>query len=507
MSSSSSSSTISFSGSDTKVRVNAINPPKELNITGPGVTVTDNPTLGRYDISIPGGVSTNPLAKGTSTKSGDSTTKIFTFTHSMTNPPVFAVVVPESTDSLGSYTTTWDSTKITITYPFAPPTGTNNLSYAWFAMDINGGGGQPSSAGEANTASNAGVDGIGLVLPKVGQNLPFKAINVGSTKLSVTDDIADNTVDLDVVEANLNIGNQGGSIGNSRITDLAYSKLTSIPTTIVQTNQGNTFGNFAQSFFTQTLDIFNAARSAVYIFSASAITGNRTVTLPLLLSNDQFTFDNFATTLTNKTMDAGSNTFTNLNNAAISATAAISYSKIGTNLLFSESGLTAVRTITFPDASGLVVYSSDSRMTNARTPTTHATTHESGGSDSIPLDTLAATTDITTLNASSTAHGLLPKLSNVSTQYLNGIGTWTTPPTPLIESKGTSTQSGNGTTKIFNIAHGLAGTPTWFSAQATSNDASGSFILSVDSTNLTITYPFAPPNGTNNVSWVWRCSL
>src|SRR5690348_12295019 len=105
---SASSSTISFAGSDTKVRVNSINPPKELNITGTGVTVTDNPAQGRYDISIPGGVSTNPLAKGTATKSGDSTTKIFTFTHSMTNAPVFAVVVPESTDALGSYTTTWD---------------------------------------------------------------------------------------------------------------------------------------------------------------------------------------------------------------------------------------------------------------------------------------------------------------------------------------------------------------------------------------------------------------
>lgn len=43
------------------------------------------------------------------------------------------------------------------------------------------------------------------------------------------------------------------------------------------------------------------------------------------------------------------------------------------------------------------------------------------------LDTLAAPTDITTLNASTSAHGLLPKLSNVSTEFLNGVGNFATP--------------------------------------------------------------------------------
>jgi hypothetical protein len=58
------------------------------------------------------------------------------------------------------------------------------------------------------------------------------------------------------------------------------------------------------------------------------------------------------------------------------------------------------------------------------TPTAHASTHQSGGSDPIALDTLSAPTDITTLNASATAHGLLPKLSNVAAQFLNGLGAW-----------------------------------------------------------------------------------
>lgn len=42
-------------------------------------------------------------------------------------------------------------------------------------------------------------------------------------------------------------------------------------------------------------------------------------------------------------------------------------------------------------------------------------------------DATISTTDITTNNATSSKHGFLPKLSNVSTEVLSGIGTWITP--------------------------------------------------------------------------------
>jgi hypothetical protein len=66
-------------------------------------------------------------------------------------------------------------------------------------------------------------------------------------------------------------------------------------------------------------------------------------------------------------------------------------------------------------------------LTAARTPTAHASTHKSGGSDVIKLDELAAPTDVTSLNVTTSAHGLTPKLPNDSNKYLNGIGTYTTP--------------------------------------------------------------------------------
>lgn len=61
------------------------------------------------------------------------------------------------------------------------------------------------------------------------------------------------------------------------------------------------------------------------------------------------------------------------------------------------------------------------------TPIGHKTSHQIGGSDELRIDTIGSGTDITTNNASTSKHGLLRKLSNVSTEFLNGTGNWSTP--------------------------------------------------------------------------------
>jgi hypothetical protein len=68
-----------------------------------------------------------------------------------------------------------------------------------------------SGVGEANTASNVGVGGVGLFKQKLSADLQFRNVNAGSSKLSVTLDAGNNEVDLDVVEANLNHANIGGT--------------------------------------------------------------------------------------------------------------------------------------------------------------------------------------------------------------------------------------------------------------------------------------------------------
>jgi hypothetical protein len=62
-----------------------------------------------------------------------------------------------------------------------------------------------------------------------------------------------------------------------------------------------------------------------------------------------------------------------------------------------------------------------SATTAARSDHTHAITNPA-------LDTLAATTDITTLNSSTSAHGLLPKLGGGTANFLRADGSWQTPP-------------------------------------------------------------------------------
>jgi hypothetical protein len=66
-------------------------------------------------------------------------------------------------------------------------------------------------------------------------------------------------------------------------------------------------------------------------------------------------------------------------------------------------------------------------LADGQTPLAHKTSHESGGSDAIKLDDLAAPDDNTDLDSTAARHGLLPKLDNSATSFLNGQGAWSTP--------------------------------------------------------------------------------
>ena len=52
--------------------------------------------------------------------------------------------------------------------------------------------------------------------------------------------------------------------------------------------------------------------------------------------------------------------------------------------------------------------------------------------DGTALEVISALTDTTTYNASTSAHGFLPKLSGDATTFLNGIGTFTAAPGQII---------------------------------------------------------------------------
>lgn len=64
-----------------------------------------------------------------------------------------------------------------------------------------------SPNGNVNSASNIGVGGVGVFKEISGGEIKFKNINAGSNKVSITNDIVNDEVDVDIVEGNINYNN------------------------------------------------------------------------------------------------------------------------------------------------------------------------------------------------------------------------------------------------------------------------------------------------------------
>lgn len=68
--------------------------------------------------------------------------------------------------------------------------------------------------GEINTASNVGSGGVAVFKQKTATNFEFKSIQAGSSKITVSDNIPDNQVDIDVNVANLGISKTDVGLDN-----------------------------------------------------------------------------------------------------------------------------------------------------------------------------------------------------------------------------------------------------------------------------------------------------
>lgn len=77
--------------------------------------------------------------------------------------------------------------------PFAFYVLSNNTGPAWVTLG--------ASAGEANTASNVNVGGVGVWKQKAGVDLEFRGINAASSRVTVALDAANNEIDVDVADA------------------------------------------------------------------------------------------------------------------------------------------------------------------------------------------------------------------------------------------------------------------------------------------------------------------
>jgi hypothetical protein len=227
-----------------------------------------------------------------------------------------------------------------------------------------------------------------------------------------------------IVDANI------GSHTSTKITITAKGQLNS---SIVYTDQANTFGDFDQIIRENRLKLQNPANTFSYIIDTSAITANRTLTLPLLTATDTVAVLDLAQAFTNKTLVLSSNT--------------INDTSAATGDIIKHNGTRYVR---FAKGTSLQVL----RVA-------------SGGAD-LEWATISSYT----------------------------------------EAKGAVTnKSGDATTTTFTIAHGLGSAPGFYTVTPTSTDADSEFYLTVDSTNITVNYPFPPPSGTNNLTYVWRAAI
>ena len=134
-------------------------------------------------------------------------------------------------------------------------------------------------------------------------------------------------------------------------------------------------------------------------------------------------------------------------------------------------GVSDIESGTLSDLNGIISDATLDDASSARTPLAHAVSHKAGGSDAVQLDELAAPSDNTNLNASTSAHGLLPKLSGLSTDALKGDGSW-----------GPVASSGGGL--------------EWEEASSNTQAEDGKgYLADASSNSVTITAPASPSEG------------
>jgi hypothetical protein len=175
--------------------------------------------------------------------------------------------------------------------------------------------------GDLNTITN--ISGSSL---KPSAGIPYSSLSL--TNSILLSDLASNSVNSAKIVDD--------SIVNADVNTAAGILTTKLADSVnfVLTTRTNSFGDFNQVFKDNRLLINNPADTFAYTIIGAAIGANRNLTLPLLTGNDTVVTEAFIQALTNKTINADSNTITNIEDADIKAGANIVTTKLADSANF-----------------------------------------------------------------------------------------------------------------------------------------------------------------------------
>ena len=264
--------------------------------------------------------------------------------------------------------------------------------------------------GEVNTASNIGTAGVGIFDGKVGEDLQFKKLNAGSSKITITDDTGNNEVDIDLGTvsvgdlSDVDITTSAPSDGQALVWNASNSEFE--PGTVASST--NYFQNIAVSGQTtvapdSTTDTLNFAAGSNITITTDASTD--TITIASADTNTQLTQEQVEDFAANVVV-AGTNITKTYDDAAGTLTIAATGGAANAFSTLAVAGQSNVVADAETDTLTLAAGTGMTLTTDASTDTITFTS-SGGSSGSMPFTEFDGTTDNIVLSSATTG-GALP---------------------------------------------------------------------------------------------------
>jgi hypothetical protein len=172
---------------------------------------------------------------------------------------------------------------------------------------------------DINSAAAIAYSKLNLTTSIVNTDISATAA-IAYSKLALSNSIlnADINSAAAIAYSKLNLSNSivDADIAAHTSTKITITNKAHLPASGVYNDQANAYGAFDQTFRSGNVKINNPANTFAYALAGSAITGNQTLTLPLVAGPDTFVTLGLAQTLQNKTLD-NTNPIQHIINSAI----------------------------------------------------------------------------------------------------------------------------------------------------------------------------------------------